>query len=47
VTRLTEMGWKPKISLREGIEATYRWFLDQGRIRYPQGSSPEENRHAE
>ncbi len=28
VTRLTALGWTPAIPLREGIERTYRWFLD-------------------
>ncbi len=28
VTRLHELGWRHRIELREGIEATYRWFLD-------------------
>jgi GDP-L-fucose synthase len=28
VTRLHELGWKHKIELREGIETTYRWFLE-------------------
>jgi GDP-L-fucose synthase len=28
VTRLRELGWSPRIPLRSGIEATYRWFLD-------------------
>lgn len=27
VARLTNMGWKAKVTLREGIEETYRWFL--------------------
>jgi len=22
------MGWQAKVSLREGIEKTYRWFLE-------------------
>lgn len=26
--RLRGMGWAPRIELREGIVATYRWFLD-------------------
>jgi len=26
-TRLREMGWAPSISLRAGVEETYRWFL--------------------
>lgn len=28
VTRLRELGWDPSISLRDGIEQTYRWYLD-------------------
>ena len=27
VNRLGQMGWRPKIDLRQGIESTYRWFL--------------------
>jgi GDP-L-fucose synthase len=27
-SRLTALGWKPKIRLREGIESTYAWFKD-------------------
>jgi len=27
VSKLTTLGWKPRIELREGIEFTYRWFL--------------------
>jgi GDP-L-fucose synthase len=30
VSRLHALGWEAKIPLREGVEATYRWFLDQG-----------------
>ena len=26
--RLRAMGWEPRIGLREGIAATYRWFLE-------------------
>jgi GDP-L-fucose synthase len=26
VTRLRAMGWRPKISLRDGLEQTYAWF---------------------
>lgn len=29
ISKITELGWKPKVSLREGIEKTYRWFLEQ------------------
>ncbi len=27
-SRLTALGWRPKISLREGIARTYEWFLE-------------------
>lgn len=26
-TRLTSLGWQPKFSLKEGLAATYRWYL--------------------
>lgn len=29
VSRLRELGWSPSIELREGLESTYRWYLDQ------------------
>jgi GDP-L-fucose synthase len=28
VTRLTELGWRPRISLRQGIEHTHAWFAE-------------------
>ena len=28
VSRLRELGWEPRIPLREGITDTYRWFLE-------------------
>jgi GDP-L-fucose synthase len=28
VSRLKSLGWTPRISLRDGIESTYRWFLE-------------------
>jgi GDP-L-fucose synthase len=28
VTRLHELGWRHRIGLREGIAATYRWFVE-------------------
>lgn len=31
VSRITALGWRPRISLRQGIEATYRWFLEHHR----------------
>jgi len=34
VSRMKALGWEAKVTLREGIERTYRWFLDnQGRFR--------------
>jgi GDP-L-fucose synthase len=31
ISKIKKLGWKPKISLREGIESTYRWFVEQER----------------
>ena len=28
-SRLTALGWSPAIELRDGIESTYRWFLER------------------
>lgn len=30
VSRLNNMGWYPKIGLREGLEDAYRWYLESG-----------------
>lgn len=30
VSRLTAMGWKAQTNLEQGIESTYRWFLENG-----------------
>ena len=30
VSRLARLGWTASIGLEEGIEGTYRWFLEQG-----------------
>jgi GDP-L-fucose synthase len=27
VSRLNALGWKPRINLRDGIRATYEWYL--------------------
>jgi len=29
-SRITAMGWKPRIGLDEGIADTYHWFLENG-----------------
>jgi nucleoside-diphosphate-sugar epimerase len=26
--KINDMGWHPKISLKQGINAAYQWFLD-------------------
>jgi len=34
VSRLSDLGWRAKIGLREGVTATYEWFLqNQGSLR--------------
>lgn len=41
VSKLSALGWQPKIPLREGIERTYRWYVEEG-LRYKvQGSRKE------
>lgn len=30
VTRLRDLGWKPRISLKTGIQQTYAWFQEHG-----------------
>ncbi len=29
VSKLNKLGWKPKVSLREGLERTYQWYQKQ------------------
>ena len=31
VSRLTALGWRPRIPLRQGLEQTYRWYCEQSR----------------
>jgi GDP-L-fucose synthase len=33
VSRLESMGWRSKTSLRDGIEKTYRWYVEEGQRR--------------
>tara|TARA_B100000989_G_C19505746_1_gene456448 strand:- start:572 stop:1513 length:942 start_codon:yes stop_codon:yes gene_type:complete len=28
ITKISSLGWKPKISLKDGIEDTYKWFIN-------------------
>ena len=37
-TKLTKLGWQPKIPLREGLERTYRWYVDDLQCRPPSGA---------
>jgi GDP-L-fucose synthase len=32
ISRLTRLGWKPRISLRDGIRSTYDWYLAQSEL---------------
>jgi len=40
VSRITALGWTPRISLRDGVADTYRWYLDHAE--HVRGASPEE-----
>lgn len=33
VSRISALGWRPTIGLREGIARTYRWFTEQSAVR--------------
>ena len=30
VSAIRKLGWGPKVDLQEGIERTYRWYLEHG-----------------
>jgi len=32
VNRLNQLGWRHKVSLKEGISKTYQWFMESGNI---------------
>jgi GDP-L-fucose synthase len=38
VSRLESLGWRSRISLREGIEKTYQWYVKEGARRTVQGA---------
>jgi GDP-L-fucose synthase len=42
VSKLKALGWQPKISLRQGIEMTYRWYVREGTRYTVQGTREEE-----
>jgi GDP-L-fucose synthase len=27
-SKLRDMGWRPKVALRDGIATTYQWYLE-------------------
>ncbi|HEX9366867.1 MAG TPA: GDP-L-fucose synthase [Vicinamibacterales bacterium] len=39
VDRLAALGWRPRIALREGVESTYRWFLESLAAHQARGTS--------
>jgi GDP-L-fucose synthase len=38
VSKLQALGWQPKISLRQGIEMTYRWYVEEEMPKMPKVS---------
>jgi GDP-L-fucose synthase len=32
VSRLNNLGWRPRIDLRRGIENTYQWYLENRQL---------------
>jgi GDP-L-fucose synthase len=40
VSKLSGLGWQPKIPFEEGIASTYRWFLENVVSEKPPHSSP-------
>ena len=36
VSKMSELGWTARTSLREGIEKTYRWYSEHGTERKPE-----------
>ncbi|MGI8435659.1 MAG: GDP-L-fucose synthase family protein [Chthoniobacterales bacterium] len=38
ISKLRSLGWKPRISLRDGIARTYEWFLEHAAAQQPEGA---------
>nr|MDQ2659760.1 GDP-L-fucose synthase [Verrucomicrobiota bacterium] len=38
ISKLRSLGWKPRISLRDGIARTYEWFLENAAAQQPEGA---------
>ena len=32
VTRITDLGWRAKISLTDGVKQTYHWYLENSQL---------------
>jgi GDP-L-fucose synthase len=32
VTRITDLGWRAKISLTDGVKQTYQWYLENSQL---------------
>jgi GDP-L-fucose synthase len=43
VSRLRSLGWESEISLREGVEMTYRWYMKEGARHTAQGAREEKD----
>jgi dTDP-D-glucose 4,6-dehydratase len=44
VSKLQALGWQPKISLRQGIEMTHRWYVEEEMPKMPKVSKIEKTK---